>query len=291
MTDSNFINNMITCGACRNKTSTERCMNKPLKGLLFCGVHARSKTRHLWYEAELMHDKATLIQKIWRGYSVRNWLKLAGTGVLKRCVCHNEEELVTFDDKNSVSPLDYFSFEEGGKVYWFDVRSILQNSIDKVKPMNPYTREPLSLETRQRLRKIAILRDHRNLKNLHEEVAPKTAENLIRLAWTSVCQIIEENGFPDMSPMYFISLNRSQLYIFISMIQQDIIAWSAEHTTPNSRRKRYIPWTRRLIGEYISGTNVHALSYITAKCLLAMLNDYPEPYSLCFIIMSALHRV
>lgn len=281
---------MITCGSCKNKTSNERCSNKPLNGLLFCGTHARTKNRRLWYEVNLIDEKATLIQKIWKGYSLRKWIKLAGPGALSRSVCHNDEELVTFDDKKSVSPLDYFAFEEAGRVYWFDVRSLLQNSIDKPHPTNPYTREPLSIETRQRLRKVAILREHRKLQNLHDE-GTKTAETLIQLAWTSVCQIIEENGFPDMSPMYFISMNKTQLYIFNSMIKQDLVAWAAEHTTPQSRRKRYIPWVRRLEGEYLAGTNAYMLSYITAKCLLAMLNDYPEPYSLCFIIMSALHRV
>ena len=197
---------------------------------------------------------------------------------------------VTFDDKNSVTPLDYFAFEEAGKVYWFDVRSILQNSIDKIRPMNPYTREPLSIDTRQRLRKIAILRDARKLKNLHDENRG-TAEDVLRVTWTSVCQIIEENGFPDMSPMFFVSLNRTQLYIFAQLMQADVIAWASEHTTPNSRRKRYIPWIRRIIAEYHSGTHTPLLSYITARFLLTMLNDYPEPYDLCFIIMSALHRV
>jgi len=280
---------MITCASCRTQTSTDRCSSKPLRGLLFCGRHAKSKIPRLWSVVNKVDDKVIRIQKIWRGYSLRKWIKLAGPGALRRSMCHNDEELVTFDDKQSVSPLDYFAFEEAGKVYWFDVRSIIQNSIDKIHPANPYTREPLSIDTRQRLRKLAILRDRRNLKNLHEE--NRTAERLLFINWVAVCQIIEENGFPDMSPMFFIALNRTQLYIFAGMIKQDLIAWASEHTNPQSRRKRYIPWMRRIEGEHMSGTNVNLLSYITAKCLLAMLNDYPEPYPLCFIIMSALHRI
>jgi hypothetical protein len=281
---------MITCASCKNNTSTDRCSRKPLKGLLFCGTHAKVKSPRLWSAINKVDDKVILIQKAWRGYSVRKWIKLAGPGALCRKVCHNEEELVTFDDKNSVTPLDYFAFEEAGKVYWFDVRSILQNSIDKIRPMNPYTREPLSIDTRQRLRKIAILRDARKLKTLHDENRG-TAEDVLRVTWTSVCQIIEENGFPDMSPMFFVSLNKTQLYIFAQLMQADVTAWASEHTTPNSRRKRYIPWIRRIIAEYNSGTHTPLLSYITARFLLTMLNDYPEPYDLCFIIMSALHRV
>jgi hypothetical protein len=281
---------MITCVSCKNNRSTDRCSRKPLKGLLFCGTHAKVKNPRLWSAINRMDDKVILIQKIWRGYRLRNWIRLAGPGALSRSICHNEEELVTFDDKNSVSPLNYFAFEEAGKVYWFDIRSILQNSIDKIRPINPYTREPLSIDTRQRLRKIAILRDVRKLKNLHDE-NPGTPEDRIRVTWTSVCQIIEENGFPDMSPMFFISLNRTQLYIFAQLIQADMIAWSSEHTSNDSRRKRYVPWIRRIIKEHQWGANTPLLSYLTARFLLTILNDYPAPYDVCFIIMSALHRV
>ncbi len=281
---------MNVCASCKNKDSTERCTNKSIKGLIFCGKHARAKNTRSWISVNHIDDKVTLIQKIWRGYSLRQWLKLAGPCVLNRTECHNEEELVTFDEKKRVHPLDYFAFKEADKVYWFDIRSIQQASIDKLKPINPYTREPLSIETRQRLRKLAILRDHRKMSNLHSE-PEKTAQNMLNISWTSVCQIIEENGFPDISPMNFISLNKTQLYIFASIIRQDLIAWASEHVTPNSRRKRYVPWTKWLINQHNTETQSTMLSYVTSKCLLSMLNDYQNPYEICFIIMSALYRV
>lgn len=255
-----------------------------------CGKHAKVKNPRLWKDVNNFHDKAVLIQKIWRGYSVRNWLSLCGPGVLNRSVCHNEEELFTFDDKKSVYPLDYFSFSEAGKVYWFDIRSIVQNSADKVVPVNPYTREPLDMSTRHRLRKLMILRDYRDIKSTHDSEETKNTDDLIRNAWIMICQIIEENGFPDMSPMHFLALNKSQLYTLINLIYRDMVAWVAEHTTPHSRRKRYLNWIRRLARESFR-LHINTLSYMTAKCLTAILIDYPEQYSLSFIIMSALHRV
>lgn len=282
---------MNVCASCKNKDSNERCTSKPIKGLILCGKHARVKNIRFWTEVNNVDKGVVLIQKVWRSYVIRKWLKLAGPGVLNRSVCHNDEELVTFDDKKEVHPLDYFAFEEAGKVYWFDIRSLLQNSIDKLKPVNPYTREPLSIDTRKRLRKIAILRDHRKMKNLHSENPEKTSTYMLSITWISICQIIEENGFSDTNPEYFIALNRTQLFIFINIIKQDLIAWAAGNVSPQSRRKRYIPWTRWLINEYNTGANTNMLSYVTAKYLLAMLNDYPEPYELCFIIMSALYRV
>lgn len=280
---------MITCASA--KRNGDRCCNKPLKGLILCGRHARIKNPRIWKDPNNLDNSARLIQKVWRGYSVRNWLNLAGPGVLKRDVCHNEEELVTFDDKKSVYPLDYFSFEEGGKVYWFDIKSIIQNSINKLKPANPYTREPLSLETRQRLRKLAVFRDRRKMSNLHEANPNMTADNMLDLEWTAICQIIEENGFSDISPNYFLSLNRTQLYVFVRLMKRDVNAWAAEHGTKPSRRKKYVEWMKELSKEFMIGGHTKWMQYATAKYLLSMLNDYPEQYSLSFIIMSALHRV
>lgn len=282
---------MITCASCKNKTSTDRCSNKPLKGLILCGTHAKVKNPRLWKDVNKLDDKALLIQKIWRGYAIRNWLKLCGPGVLKRSVCHNNEELFNYEDKATFYPLDYFSFEESGKVYWFDVKTMIENGLSKLAPANPYTREKLSFDTRQRLRKLIIIRSKRKLQLLQNTDLKITPNEILENTWIAICQIIEENGFPDVSPMHFLSLNRTQLYIFNTMLFQDIIAWAAQHTTPHSKRKRYVSWIKRPLGEYRAGSHTQQVSYLTGKCLLTMLNDYPESYEICFIIMSALHRV
>ena len=131
-----------------------------------CGKHAKAKNPRVWAEICRLDKNAVLIQKIWRGYSVRWWLELAGPGVLKRSLCHNEEELVTLDEKTSTHPFDYFGFEENGNVYWFDVRSIAENSNMNIEPLNPYTREPLSMNTRKRLRHLCLRRYRKQLYNL-----------------------------------------------------------------------------------------------------------------------------
>jgi hypothetical protein len=84
--------------------------------MILCGKHAKVKNLRLWKDVNNLDDKAVIIQKVWRGHSVRDWLRIAGPGVLNRSVCHNDEELVTMDEKKSVNPFDYFAFEEGGKV-------------------------------------------------------------------------------------------------------------------------------------------------------------------------------
>jgi hypothetical protein len=259
--------------------------------MILCGRHAKVKNLRLWKDVNNLDDKVIIIQKNWRRYLVRNWLKIAGPGVLNRSICHNAEELVTMDEKNSVNPFDYFSFEEKGKVYWFDVRSISESCMLKVEPLNPYTREPLTIETRRRLRQICIKRHRKNLDNMHNVSTKRSVDEIILSTWTHVCQIITENGFFDMSPLYFTSLNETRLLIFNTIIRNDLNAWAAEHTSRLSRRHRYIFWMKRLIGEFSTGVDSKRLIYLTGRVLVTILNDCSDNYGVCFIIMSALHRL
>ena len=281
----------MKCTAVRNKQSFDQCSNKCLRGLIFCGKHARAKNTRLWKDVNKLDEKAILIQKCWRGFAIRQWLTLAGPGVLNRKICHNDEELVTFDERTKVHPLDYFAFEEAGKVYWFDVRSLCEASMNTINPVNPYTRAHLSTDTRQRLRKIGIRRYRRKLPTLHDPLKHLSLEETITTGWIYVCQIIGENGFFDMSPLYFSGMNRTQYFIFITLLLNDFIAWRSEHPNPGSKRGKYIIWMKRLLNEHSSGASQVRLSLLVSKVLITILNDYPEPYPVCFIIVSALHRL
>ena len=281
----------MICSSCKNQSSFDRCTNKALKGLILCGKHAKVKSPRIWKDIHELDNKAIVIQKIWRGFSIRKRLKLAGPGVLNRSVCHNEEELVTLDDKKSVSPMNYFAFKENDKVYWFDIRSLLDNCVSNINPTNPYTRQQISIETRKRLRELSIIRDTYKLDNTHDTGKERPAEELIESSWINVCQIIVENGFFEMSHLYFTSLNRTQLFIFINILKQDIVAWAAEHTSLASRRYRYIFWIKRLLNEYNRGIEAKRMSFLTSRILIAILDDSPNNYPVCFMVMSALHRL
>jgi hypothetical protein len=243
----------------------------------------------MWKDVNNLDSKAILIQKTWRRFVIQNWLKLAGPGVLKRKICFNTEELATLDSKDNLHPLDYFAFEENDKVYWFDIRSITESSIKSVEPLNPYTRTPLTTDTRQRLRKLGVIRFRRNMPNLHN-VKNQDVKEIIDINWIYICQIITENGFFDMSHRYFSGMNRSQLLVFTSLLQNDFIAWRSEHPA-GSRREKYVIWFKRLVKEFSIPQSPIRLSFLVSKILLTILNDYPNPYPICFIIMSGMARL
>lgn len=282
----------MICSAYKSKTSTDRCPNKCLKGLSFCGTHAKAKTKRLWVDERNLDTPATLIQKLWRGYIIRKWMKLAGPGVLNRKNGHNEEELFSMDDRNSVHPFEYFAFEEKGKIYWFDVRSLAEHCIKDVSPTNPYTREPLSIETRRRMRSLCVMRYNHGLSNRHDPNATRSYDEIVESGWIHVCQIIHENGFFDeMKPNMFLGMTKFQLSTVLHMFKRDLASWAAEHKSPASRRNKYIQWIRRLIVEYAKGVETDRFKFLTSRVIMAILNDSPDQYSVCFMFMSALYRL
>lgn len=282
---------MSFCISCKNRNSLERCPSYVVKGTSFCGIHLKVRNHRIWSEVNNIEPKVIFIQKVWRGYSIRNRIKLAGPGALNRSVCHNDEELVLMIDKKSVSPLTYFGFEEAGKIYWFDIRSISEYALYSKIPSNPYTREKLTIDTRVRLRKLCTLRSIYKLANSHDITKQQSLTQKNEHNWNIICQIIEENGFFDINPIQFSSLNKTQLFIFLTMIGLDIRAWASEHTSKYSRRHKYKAWVQYIISNIQHLHEQTSCSFHASKLLLTILNDCNDNYSLCFIIMSSLYRL
>jgi hypothetical protein len=129
---------------------------------------------------------------VWRGYHVRKQWELHGPGVLDRRRCHNETEMATGEEAHEIPPESYFAFEEGGRVYWFHQASLRAWTADKLHPLNPYTRTPLTRETRQRLRMLV----------------PEDKVNSLN----DVACRLQETGFATVSPSWFTELNACGRY-------------------------------------------------------------------------------
>lgn len=281
---------MPVCAACKNAKSTDRCSNNSLKGVIFCGVHARTKNQRIWSTVNGFDSKVVKIQKVWKGYSIRKWLQLAGPGVLKRSLCNNEDELIIFEPIQTVHPFDYFGFEENGKIYGFDIRSII-DALHRTGA-NPFTRQPLTIESRTRIHQIYGYRIRHRLPNYYEHNTLKTPDALLQNRWTQVCQIIEENGFFNVHPNIFLALNKSQLFILLNMIANDIQVWASEHKSSQSSRYKYLTWIKTAITKFYNRVEpIHYYSYNVAGVLRIILYDCVDAYNVCFIIMSALYRL
>lgn len=278
---------MSLCVSCKNQTSIERCPNRSITGLAFCGKHVRSPHKRIWHIVNNLDEKASLIQKVWRGYTVRFRLKLAGPGVLTRSVCHNDEDIVTFESKEKQDPFEYFGFEEDGKVWWFDILSIIGCLNANLHPTNPYTRQALSQDTRRRLRMIYKYRIHNRLPLVHQPATKRNYDELIEHQWMKVVQIIHENGFEDIHPNHFMALGKTQLFILLNYLVNDMTALATEHPI-TSRRYRWLSAIKRERDMF--NANPHARIQVPTL-LTSLLNSMNEEYHMCFILMSALYRV
>lgn len=281
---------LIKCLSCKNKRSIERCPNSALSGIKFCGVHSKIKNVRLWIDMNNIEPKVVLISKIWRGYSVRKCIKLAGPGILKRSQCNNADEIMSFEPIAKVSPSDYFGFEEKGKVYGFHICSILDILNRSKDPQNPYTREPLDMQTRKRLRELYGYRIRARLPTNHEDSKFVGVENILANRWLQLSQIIEENGFYNLNPNMFLGLNKSQLYILLNMISNDMKTWASEHDS-TSRRFLYCFWIKNILNKHSMSRSVEEYSFYVSTILLTILYNSVEPYNIAFIIMSALYRL
>lgn len=282
---------MPKCASCKNKSSTDQCPNTSLPGVIFCGKHLKAKEPRLWRYVNQADGKATIISKIWKGYDIRKRLKLSGSAVLKRSICHNEEELMTLESINTVNPLDFFSFEDGGKIYGFDVRTILESLHKSTQPINPYTRQPIPMEARLRLRQLYGYRLRNKLPDRHDIVKFTNVDEFLTNRWLQVCQIAEEHYFFGVQPNIFMSLNRTQLFIFLSMIFNDVRTWASEHKELPSRRFRYAFWLQNIINKFSTTQDPDEYSFYVSTVILSILYDCPEPYTFCFIVMSSLYRL
>ena len=279
---------MNTCFSCKNKTSTERCSSKSIKGLTLCGRHVKTKSPRLWNVVNNLDAKATLISRMWRGHAIRIRLRNAGPGVLKRSLCHNDEELVSMESKRTHPPFDFFSFVEGDKVWWFDIRSILGCLNSSLTPTNPYTRQPLSIDTRRRLRAAFTYRLRRQLPTLYSPVQ-RSFQDIVDLYWLRACQVLHENGFEDVDPRTFLRMTKSQCLVFINFICNDLEALAAEHPK-SSPRYRYTAIMKRE-RDAIPATSYRTVQMQVSGLVATFLHDMVDPYPFCFIVMSALYRL
>lgn len=253
---------MNRCAAVRKKGATDQCASAPMKGHVLCGRHARSRNPVLWAS---LHTKSPIvrIQALVRGWLVRNRLALAGPGALHRKVVNNDEDLFTCETKDRQDPMKYFAFEEAGKVYWFDRESLWSWMSRSVEPVNPYTKTPIPVEAKRRIRAL-----QRGLSS--------TAEDITAQRWNLIVQVFRDNGFVDVHPEQFANFRGPEYHTMFVFLERDLQVVLPE---TNIHRARLLRLCRR--GQF---------SRVPTFLLLRMLLIPRDPYILVFSILSAFYR-
>ena len=222
------------------------------------------------------------IQACVRGWLVRTRLRLAGPGVLSRKGLANDDDLVTCESKDRQHPMTYFAFVENGKTWWFDFQSLWHWTVRSHEPVNPYTKVPLSSDTRKRLRDIWGYH-YRHRLDLPDE-APTFGERL-RYRWNVLVQTFVDNGFVDLHPNQFLGLNREEYSTMFTLLHQDLLVVLRES---DPQREKLLRYCRRGI---VTAQAQRSLSVLQSSYIMLLLLTIPKnPYSMVFSILSALYR-
>lgn len=270
----------MQCASVRKKGGTDQCRATAMRGHTLCGTHARAKVPVLWADAHRSRGgQIARVQAVVRGWLVRKRVALGGPGVLRRKDLANDEELVTCEDKTRQHPFEYFAFEEAGKVWWFDFQSLWKWSSQSHAPTNPYTKVPLSQETRRRLRAMWAYRQRHRLPLAEESTV---YEQRLSSRWNVVCQVFADNGFVDVHPMNFADLGQSELATMFVLLERDIQVLFSENDPGRARALRLC---RRAIR---ADQPLYVLWAVYTMMLL--LTVHKDPYTMTFSILSALYR-
>jgi hypothetical protein len=226
-------------------------------------------------------------QSIWRGYVVRNRLRLAGKGVLKRSICHNEDELITLETTKEIHPFDYFSFEQEGKVWWFNQKSMIEMAQRTDDLINPYNRTPLAPEDIRRLRNLIRARKMSGLPMTVNEME-HTSVQVCEQRWRKVLHAFHECGFVGIiSHDFLMDMSHTRLRFFLFCFLDTLGGWSA-NSRPQSKKMRMFSWIRTCHNSAGMYSNVVSLSNDVAGILIKCINEFQNPTELVFLILSAL---
>ena len=276
----------MQCESVRKKGSTDQCTAPALRNHTMCGRHARMKMPLRWADAHF-HKSSRIIraQALIRGWLLRRRLAMGGPGVLCRKNLANDEDLVTCVEKERQNPLEYFAFEENGKIWWFDFASLWRWSIQTHEPANPYTKVPLSTDTRKRLRAFWGYIQRRNKANL----PPENPNYTVRLQqrWNVLSQLFADNGFVDVHPNTFLNLQSYELRAMLVLLERDvqIVLRNNEYGRDRILRICQIPLLERN-----RNTSPTLYRMWIAYILMVILSVPKDPYVMTFSALSALYR-
>lgn len=276
---------MKYCASVRKMGSTDQCTARPIKGHVFCGRHIRARYVVLW--ASTQQAKANLLipcQALIRGWLVRKRLQMAGPGALSRKNLVNEDDLVTCESKDKQHPFEYFSFEESDKIWWFDWDTMWKWSVRSVTPLNPYTKVPLSMEARKRLREGFGYRG-RHLIPMPQNCLPSSPIG-IQYRWNLLLQIFDENGFGIIPASTFLNMRKIHFLTMLNLLQDDI---EVIYRDTYYLKREFIRGCSKLRGLVLK---LRTEDY-TIECLdflVTILVLVKDPYVLAFSILSALYR-
>lgn len=179
---------------------------------------------------------ATKIQKMFKGYLIRSYLKLLGPALYNRN-CTNEKDFYTLERIKDIDTFNFFSYVSNNNIWGFNIISIynlfLKSNINNdnnnnSKVLNPWTREPIDFLLFRDIKKIIRLSKiiNKPINLIIEKENNVSIKKNVELKCLELFQIIDRLGnYTDVN--WFLSLNKYSIIKFIKELY-DIWAYRAQ---------------------------------------------------------------
>lgn len=148
-----------------------------------------------YYHNNINHIKR--IQSLFRGWRVRNQIKLHGIYLFNKSMCHNQEEFYTFDDIKEIDDDFFFSIKQDSYIFGFDIRSIYRmfNTLNTDVPiLNPYTNQSLDSNDIERANLLVSYLERKDINIRHEDMMEISPQQEVALKATDVFQKMDYLG-------------------------------------------------------------------------------------------------
>jgi hypothetical protein len=98
---------------------------------------------------------AQKIQRVFRGWIIRNLIKLKGPALKNTGVCVNDKDFVTMEPLKEISVSNFYSYKDSKDfVYGFDIASLMHIIKSNTKLQNPYNREKINQQMIDQIKKV-----------------------------------------------------------------------------------------------------------------------------------------
>ncbi len=169
-----------------------------------------------------LYKYACLIQKNWRMFIVKKYLKLKGPGFLNRSVCVNNTDFFLLDDLKEIPSKEFISFKEkDGFIYGFNIFSLYTLIKQGGEIQNPYTRTILDTTIKNNvneyIRLSNILSIPLNLK-IENTDTYLSEDQIFKMRVEKLFKFMDDMGNYTNSK-WFMDLSCSRLYRYVCEIE------------------------------------------------------------------------
>ena len=168
--------------------------------------------------------------------------KCRGKNWYKPSTWVNDTDFLTLSSWDTISPTQYFTCTNAsGQIYGFDLITLATYLKKSKTPLNPYTREPFSIKTIERLTQAIALSNAFKINIQYEESEPDSVslQQAIRHRIVALFQTIDSyNNYTESE--WFSCLSKPQL---IKFMRELIDIWAYRANLSNDKKREICPPT------------------------------------------------